>query len=467
MVDLRTASRDALLVVIARQQREMLALQQQVSDQSVELLRLQGRVAEQQVTIERLEAQLRDLEGGGPGRPTGMPGLKRTQAPAEPSERTRRPRPRGFGRRRAEATDVVEHTLDQCPQCGEALEGGTPKRSRQVLEVVPSPVQVIEHVDLERSCRRCHRRWSPTVELTGVVVGQQRLGIGLVSLLAMLREAGRLPIRTIQWYLQQVHGLQLSVGAIVGACQRVAEQGKAAVERLREQVRASPVVHADETGWRQAGRNLYIWSFSTPEVVLLLSGRRTKDMVDVALGETFDGILVSDFYAAYHHYPGLKQRCWVHLLRDLHDLREQHPKDETVGTWAAAVTRLYAEAKAFSNPDPRARARAARAFEDRLLALCRPFLDQPSAPQRTLCARIAQHSAELFVFVAQPEVPSDNNAAERSLRHLVTSRKISGGTRSEQGTRTKVTLASLFGSWKLQGLEPLLQCRLLLASPQL
>jgi transposase len=69
--------------------------------------------------------------------------------------------------------------------------------------------------------------------------------------------------------------------------------------------------------------------------------------------------------------------------------------------------------------------------------------------------------------VAQPEVPSDNNAAERSLRHLVTSRQISGGTRSEQGTRTKVTLASLFGSWKLQGLEPLLQCRLLLASPQL
>ena len=57
------------------------------------------------------------------------------------------------------------------------------------------------------------------------------------------------------------------------------------------------------------------------------------------------------------------------------------------------------------------------------------FSDQ-QALQRKLCARIQRHLAELFVFVTHPEVPPDNNAAERSLRHLVTSRKISGGTRS-------------------------------------
>ena len=67
---------------------------------------------------------------------------------------------------------------------------------------------------------------------------------------------------------------------------------------------------------------------------------------------------------------------------------------------------------------------------------------------------------------AQPEVPPDNNAAERSLRHLVISRKISGGTRSERGTDTKMTLASLFGTWRAQGLNPLLACRELLVSPQ-
>ena len=59
-----------------------------------------------------------------------------------------------------------------------------------------------------------------------------------------------------------------------------------------------------------------------------------------------------------------------------------------------------------------------------------------------------------------------NNAAERSLRHLVTCRKVSGGTRSADGTTAKLTLASLFGTWRVRHLNALEQCRLLLAAPR-
>ena len=69
--------------------------------------------------------------------------------------------------------------------------------------------------------------------------------------------------------------------------------------------------------------------------------------------------------------------------------------------------------------------------------------------------------------MAEPDVPADNNAAEPSLRHLVISRKVSGGTRSERGTESKMTLASVFGTWRAQGLNPLVACRQLLISPQL
>ena len=65
-----------------------------------------------------------------------------------------------------------------------------------------------------------------------------------------------------------------------------------------------------------------------------------------------------------------------------------------------------------------------------------------------------KHIKELFVFVAEPSVPPENNAAERSLRPLVVSRKISGGTRSEPGTTAKMTLASLFGTWAAPGTGP-------------
>ena len=69
--------------------------------------------------------------------------------------------------------------------------------------------------------------------------------------------------------------------------------------------------------------------------------------------------------------------------------------------------------------------------------------------------------------MAEPDVPSDNNPAERSLRHVVISRKISGGTRSERGTERKMTLASIFGTWRARGLNPLAACRQLLTSPQI
>ena len=71
------------------------------------------------------------------------------------------------------------------------------------------------------------------------------------------------------------------------------------------------------------------------------------------------------------------------------------------------------------------------------------------------------------MFVSHPGVPSDNNAAERSLRHLVVGRKISGGTRTKQGSDVRMALASLYGTWRLRGLNPFDQCRQLLGYHQL
>ena len=117
------------------------------------------------------------------------------------------------------------------------------------------------------------------------------------------------------------------------------------------------------------------------------------------------------------------------------------------------------EAGDLSDADARERNAARRRLERKLLALCRPYSDDESAVQRRLCRRIERFIKELFVFVAEPGVPSDDNAAERSLRHLVVSRKIGGGTRSARGTDTRMALASLFGTWHAQRVNPLIACR--------
>ena len=90
----------------------------------------------------------------------------------------------------------------------------------------------------------------------------------------------------------------------------------------------------------------------------------------------------------------------------------------------------------------------------------------PAPPQRALCQRMVRHVADLFVFVEDPTVPATNIGAARSLRPLVVGRKISGGTRSDDGSTTKMTLESVFGTWRAQGLNPFAECRRLLANPQ-
>lgn len=91
-----------------------------------------------------------------------------------------------------------------------------------------------------------------------------------------------------------------------------------------------------------------------------------------------------------------------------------------------------------------------------------PDWEAASVPQAVLCRRIHTYLPELFTFVGDPALSSTNNAAERSGRPVVCQRKISGGTRSPEGTRTFTTLVTLFGTWRARGLDPLVACRDLL-----
>ena len=368
--------------------------------------------------------------------------------------------------------------MESCPDCGTHLTGGWIQRTREVIELPVVPVQVTEHVYMARIYPGCRRRRVPTAQLDGAALGRQRLGVNLISRIATLREEGRLPIRSVQWYLRTVHQLRLSVEAIVSAIHRTAQRAQPAVAAILDRIRASPVVHADETGWRQHGANGYVWTFSTPTERYFLRtllpaagsgqnsrGRGARRCFLRSIGQRLLRCLPPLRWPQALRWP--QQRCWAHLLRDIHDQRTRYPKDAALARWAAAVHQLYVAAKACNHHEPWQRRVAQLAWERKLLAICRPFLSDPSAVQGKLCRRIEHFIKELFVFVAEPDVPSDNNPAERSRRHLVISRKISGGTRSEQGTERKMTLASTFGTWRAQGLNPLAPCRQLLVSPRL
>jgi hypothetical protein len=468
-LDLYRASREELTRLVVCQREQIAELEQHLAQQEAELATLRGTIQQLTERVGTLLALLAPAAGDdGSGHPTTVPGLKPAAprpAPLAPRSPRKR-RAQGYGRKRLPPTARQVHAYHHCPQCGTPLRGGTHRRRREVIEVVPARVQVIEHVYVARRCPRCRGCWQPGPELTGVVVGQRRLGTGLLSLIAVLREEMRLPVRSIQWYLGTVHGLRLSVGAIVAALHLVADRAAPVVAQLGEAIRASPVLHVDETGWRQDGTNGYAWTFATAQERLFQHGGRDRAMLEATVGTDYAGVLVSDFYAVYTSYDGRHQYCWAHLLRDVDEAVTQHRDLAPLRGWADAVHALYQRATTFAHPDPARRRQQRERYEAELGTLCAPFLSDAQAPQRGLCVRITTQLSALFVFVEDPAVPPTNNAAERSLRHLVTSRKISGGTRSPTGTTTKMTLASLFGTWRVQGRDPLAECRALLASPQ-
>ncbi len=453
-----------------------------IDEQQAVIAELRGLVATLEARIRDLERQLAQRDRDDPTK--RMPGLKPANTPRRREDGPRKRRPHGFSRPLSPApTEVVTHAVDACPACRTPLSGGTERSRKEVLELPPvQPARVIHHVYLERTCPGCGRRVAPpraTPAELGVLAGRQRLGIELLAQVAVWRTELRLPLPLIAWALRTFHRIELSEGSVVAALRRVAQAGAATVQQILAAVRASPVVQADETGLREDGTNGYLWSFSTPTERYYVRGGRNKEVVDQVLGPAFQGVLCTDFYAAYDHYLGPHQRCWRHLLADIHELAKQHPQDAGLRAWADRVHGVYARARrsvATAEPDPAVRGREQRACEAALLAACitylppvppddapRPRRRDPAAPaQRTLCERIRKYLPELFTFVAEPLVDSTNNAAERSVRPVVVQRKISGGTRSSAGTATFCTLQTLFGTWRARNRDPLAACRTLL-----
>jgi hypothetical protein len=427
---------------------------------------LRERLAVALERIVELEAQLNQRRD-----PPAFVKPQRQKAP-NGGPRKKRAAEHNTSRKRMVPTQIERHALDRCPECAYRLTGESLDHSREVIELpAPQPVEVIAHQVVKRWCPHCERWRSPQLDLTGQVFGQGRIGVRVAALVAYLRTSLRLPVRQIQTYLATLHALRLSVGEIVELGHDVRQQLQGPADHLLIEAREQGAVHQDETGWRENGANGYIWTTACdgPQAVrhYAYSPSRGHQVALRLLGPSFQGVLVTDFYAAYNRVPGRHQRCWTHLLRDLHELKELHAVRADVVTWAAGVRALYDEAKAWLADERSATERRRKYTElyQRAEQLGQQYAFATEHPCWVLAKRLLRHQEELFQFVLRPGVPADNNLAERSLRPLVIMRKISGGTRSAEGSKTRLTLASLFATWQARNLNPFVECLNALQQP--
>lgn len=386
----------------------------------------------------------------------------------------RRPGHPGVSRRQVLPVDTQQsHYPDVCACCGSALEGleAVAYTGRYELEL-ESPgsgkaglvVNQTQHTYFETrcGCGHCTRaepgRAAPesdwTVELTEWHLVGPRLSSFIVAL--SLRLGGS--HRRIQEFLLEWFGLSLST-ALISQCRH--ELGRAlepvVEEALREALTEAELVHVDETGWPQHDQALWLWAFVSANTILYVIGRRTQELLHSILGPAPSQWIMSDGYSVYRAY-GQRLRCWAHILRKARGLAEslntptQAFGRELLSLFETLMQAVYAARAAPGQINLR------QTHSQTLQALWHSCVrvangDYPDKA-RALARELLNDWDSFWVVLEHPQLPLTNNEAERALRPWVILRRVSQGTRTEQGSRAFCALASVIDTCRKRGLSP-------------
>lgn len=348
-----------------------------------------------------------------------------------------------------------EHRLERCPEC-EGPVGPPIRTHRRIIEDLPEITpEITEHTVHGHWCRRCKRIVTPKVS---AALPGATLGLRLVVYTAWLHYCIGMSVGNCVKNAAVALGFGVSAGGLTLAWKRLAELLEGAYEEIGQAIRESAILHADETGWRINGVTFWLWAFATKQYCYYLIDRhRSADVVRQVLGTLFPGILITDFFGAYHAIEALaKQRCYFHFFTELIKV-DKHNHTPAWKRFRKTLTRLLKDSirlgeRRHDLGDPETYARRKAKLHQRLDALIdSPFDD---ADAKRLLKRLRRHRQEMLTFLDYDHVSPYNNHAEQQMRSAVLTRKISQQNRSADGAKAHAILMTLFRSAQLQGLNP-------------
>jgi len=359
----------------------------------------------------------------------------------------------GRGRKIPERVDEVRRVyLEKCPNCGEAL-GRSNSIEEHTVEDIPPVEQTQSRVTRYETelqwCRKCKRVVKAVIE---EVIPRSRLGINVLLYVFIHKYVARSSWDTIVWSLDHWYGIKVSKGALVRMVHRARERLEKEYESILEQIRASPVKHADETSWRIDGVNHWLWGFFTNrQAYYIIEESRGKGVPEKILnGSHPDDVLVRDDYAAYRKLLLKHQSCWSHLLGDSGEAAKQPGASAEVCRLHRNLKQMYASiCKIIAQPFERgSRQVAYDHFSKEIQNIVKAKYHHQDT--RKIQVRIANQGTNLLTALLYDNVPLTNNLAERGIRPMVVTRKISGGSRSLEGAKTHAVNMSILQTIRLQ-----------------
>jgi len=285
-------------------------------------------------------------------------------------------------------------------------------------------------------------------------------GPQLTALIAYLTVVCRMPRRVVEALLQQVLGVEMSLGSTQKCWEEASQAVARSCQELEEQLKDEAVLNVDETGWRTNGDKRYLWAFVASQfVVYTVAATRGSEVLTRLLGAVFRGVLCSDRFSAYLKYhSGKAQFCWAHLKRNLlgiMDLTKNSAVERFCRDALADHARLFRLWHKFRGGQIDRRQLLLRSIpiQQRIFALAEQHLDSSHREVRNLATALFKHNERLFTFLEQEGVEPTNNSAERALRTGVQWRKICFGNRSATGELATARLLTVAETCQLQELN--------------
>ena len=275
----------------------------------------------------------------------------------------------------------------------------------------------------------------------------------------------KLPFRQTQDLFATLFGMAFVPASALSFSLTAADRSQPLYDDLREKIRASTLLHLDETSWRLDGLPAWLWYAGNADLDFFHIDRsRATAVIAAILGDAFSGDIISDGYAVYDAILARwRQTCLAHIIRTAKEIAAEIQLIEDPVPYQSDITFAMTMADFFSEVcalDRKRRAgrlsrKQARAMipslRRRLKALCAAKLSHPKTLNlRDRLLSPERDAKKLFTFLTHPGMPPTNNHAERALRGPVISRKISFGSRSEAGAHAFAVLASLLGTARRQ-----------------
>ncbi len=312
-------------------------------------------------------------------------------------------------------------------------------------------------------CPRCKR---PVVQAGEGELLNAPIGPVAKSVAIYLRYRIGISYRKTTELFQDLFGLEFVPASALGFDRKAAAQGGPLYEDLREKIRASDVLHGDETSWRSDGIGHHVWFAGNDNLAFFhIDRHRSAEVAKSIFGENFSGTLVRDRYAAYNGIGVQWQICLAHLITNAKEINAEHAllppteKDAAVGPFCHRFIDLCSrlcdtgkKLKSGEIPWKQAAKIEKRSISE-LNNICKQTLRfKPAETLRSYL--VGPEQKFLFTFLRHPGVPPTNNHSEQTLRSLVIFRKICFGTRSESGLKTHSILPSLVQTARRQGVHP-------------